>query len=766
MIKWTNTKGRLHMIRYWAFFLFCIAVLHSEVPLEKVSVQLQWADQFQFAGYYIAKEKGFYRDAGLDVTIKKFDPNKLAVDEVMKGRSTYGIGRSSLLVDRMNGKPVVALAAIFQRSPFVLLSEKSANIKTPRDLAGKRIMMTSDFQDTISVRAMISAEGMQMEDMIFIPHSYNPLDLANGKTDVMACYISNEPFVLKEKGIETNAINPERYGFDFYSDILFTSEEEIRNHPKRVQKFVTATLEGWEYAFEHIEETARLIKERYDGQNKSYESLLYEGKLLKELAYQENQPLGGMSLEKFQRISDIYKVMGLPQDEERFKGFLYEDRSKISIPLTISERSFLQTSTVRYTSTTSWPPFNFHVEGTSERLQGIANDFWHLIVQRTGMHTTFVPALTWNAVLHAIKAKSADVTLGTSISSDKEPYALFSKPYAVFPNVIVTNKKIDFIPGLSALEGKRVAIGEGYSIAHTIAAHYPDIRIVSVQDTREGLKLLSSGRVDAVIDILPVVAFLMNEDHYVDLKISGTTEFDFDVRFMVRNDYPELKSIIDKAIDSITPVERQKIFNRYIAVTYEDRTDYRWAYGIGSGALLIILLFIYRQYEMGRYNEKLLHMATTDPLTQLPNRIKTDEKLMECHSYYQRNHRPYSVIILDIDWFKRVNDTYGHLIGDKILINVAQLLHSHVREIDTVGRWGGEEFIIVCPETHVEGAQQVALKIQSMINLFDFEDVHSITCSFGISECRDHDRIEDVVGRADNALYRAKEEGRNRICTL
>lgn len=754
------------MVRYWIFFFLCLTGLYAQKPLEKVSVQLQWADQFQFAGYYVAKEKGFYRDAGLDVTIRKFDPKKLAVDEVMEGRAEYGTGRSSLLIDRMNGKPVVALAALFQSSPMVLLSEKSANIRTPRDLIGKRIMMTSDFQDTITVRAMINSQGMRMEDLTFIDHSYNPLDIANGKTDVMACYISNEPFVLNEKGIETNAINPEQYGFDFYSDILFTTEQEIRRHPKRVQGFLNATLKGWEYAFAHIDETAQLIRERYNGQNKSYESLVYEGTVLKELAYKGNLPLGVMSLEKFRRISDIYKVMGVPQNEDRFQGFLYEDKSKIAIPFSVDERSFLRMNTIRYTSTKSWPPFNFHSDTAANELQGIVNDFWNLIVQRTGMRTVFVPALTWNEVLHAIKTKAADVTLGTSSTAQKEPYAIFSKPYASFPNVIVTNKKIDFIPGLSTLEGKQVAIGDGYSIADTIAANYPNIRIVSVEDTREGLKLLSSGRVDAVIDILPVVAFLMNADHYVDLKISGTTEFDFDIRFMIRNDYPELKSIIDQAIDTITPAERQKILNRYIAVTYEDRIDYRWAYGIAFAALLVILVFLYRQFEMARYNQKLLQMATTDPLTQLPNRIKTDEKLMECHSYYLRNRRPYAVIILDIDWFKRINDTYGHLVGDKTLIQIAKILRSHIREIDIVGRWGGEEFIIICPETDADGAHQVAAKIHSAISAHNFEHFHTITCSFGITECRKDDRVEDVVGRADNALYRAKEEGRNRIILL
>lgn len=748
---------------FFITLLLSFATLLGESSLEKVSVKLQWADQFQFAGYYVAKERGFYRDVGLDVTLQKFDPKKLAVDEVTKGRSTYGIGRSSLLIDRAVGKKIVALAAIFQSSPFILLSRKSADIKTPRDLIGRRVMMTEDFQDTISVRAMLNSQGVRMGQIKFLQHSYNPMDIVNGKTDVMASYISNEPYVLKERGIETNTINPEAYGFDFYSDILFTSESEVRAHPKRVRAFVDATLKGWEYAFEHIPETAQLIHERYNGQNKSLDSLIYEGQVLKELAYRGNQPLGAITVDKFRRISDIYRVMGFPSNEKRLEGFVYDDTAHQSLLMSLDERSFLHANTIRYISTFTWPPFNFRSDTDQNKFQGIAVDFWKLIVERTGMHTSFIPSPTWRGVMEAIKTKTADVTLGTSISGDKEPYAIFSKPYASFPNMIVTNKTIDFLPGLKALEGKRVAIGEGYSIIDVISTKYPAIKIVEVENTREGLRLLSKGRVDAVIDILPVVAYLINSDHYIDLKISGTTELNFDVRMMIRNDYPELKSIIDKAIDSISLAERQKIFNRYIAVTYEDRMDYDWIFGIGLGALFIISIFMYRQLEMGKYNKELLYMATTDPLTKLANRMQLDEKLLEFHQYYQRTHRTYSVIMIDLDFFKRINDTYGHLIGDRTLVKLSKILRESIRDIDIVGRWGGEEFMIICPETDVEGAYTVAEKIQETINMCDFPFIHTLSCSFGISECREGDRIENVVGKSDNALYTAKKEGRNRI---
>jgi polar amino acid transport system substrate-binding protein len=119
--------------------------------------------------------------------------------------------------------------------------------------------------------------------------------------------------------------------------------------------------------------------------------------------------------------------------------------------------------------------------------------------------------------------------------------------------------------------------------------------------------------------------------------------------------------------------------------------------------------------------------------------------------------------MIDFDNFKRVNDTYGHLVGDKTLVNFAQIVRGNIRDMDLVGRWGGEEFMIICPETNIEGADHLATKIQELINVYDFPHIHTLTCSFGLSECHENDRVENVVGRADDALYRAKEEGRNRI---
>ena len=207
-----------------ALFLTLTTSLDAK-ELEKISLQLMWLDQFQFAGYYMAKEKGFYEDAGLDVELKKYSKYTNVLEEVLSKRATYGIGRSSLIVDKSEGKGIVLLSSIFQSSPAVLLARKDSSIQTVKDFVGKKTMITPDNLNGVSLLAMMKKEGVREKDLIKLQHSFDINDLINKKTDLMASYISNEPFILKQKGVEFTVFDPKDHGFSFYSDILFTSEE-------------------------------------------------------------------------------------------------------------------------------------------------------------------------------------------------------------------------------------------------------------------------------------------------------------------------------------------------------------------------------------------------------------------------------------------------------------------------------------------------------------------------------------------------------------
>lgn len=163
-------------------------------------------------------------------------------------------------------------------------------------------------------------------------------------------------------------------------------------------------------------------------------------------------------------------------------------------------------------------------------------------------------------------------------------------------------------------------------------------------------------------------------------------------------------------------------------------------------------------------HKKLLEIASkTDKLTQLFNRGKLDEYLEDEYNKYQRHKSTFSVIMIDIDNFKSVNDTYGHHIGDSVLIEIADILKNQTRKIDTVGRWGGEEFLIVCLETTKNGAILLAEKLRKRVENFTFNVVKRRTISLGVAEIEDNDTIATLLERADINLYKAKKNGKNKV---
>jgi len=156
-------------------------------------------------------------------------------------------------------------------------------------------------------------------------------------------------------------------------------------------------------------------------------------------------------------------------------------------------------------------------------------------------------------------------------------------------------------------------------------------------------------------------------------------------------------------------------------------------------------------------------IAKTDALTQVYNRVYIDEVLLNQYYRYYRNHEECSVIMIDIDYFKKINDEYGHLVGDKVLIEFANVLQHSIRLGDVLGRWGGEEFLLILPHTKIEDAHILAQKVHDVIQTHQFPVVGKITASFGIASFRYKATVEDVVEEADKALYEAKKAGRNCI---
>ena len=197
-----------------------------------------------------------------------------------------------------------------------------------------------------------------------------------------------------------------------------------------------------------------------------------------------------------------------------------------------------------------------------------------------------------------------------------------------------------------------------------------------------------------------------------------------------------------------------------------------------SGALVILTYMIYT-YETilhhsdlellkthekeAQYLDELRNLSITDPLTGLYNRRRMNELLQEHLENVKRYEDPFSLILFDIDNFKLVNDHFGHNVGDQVLIMIAKITQNSLRKTDFISRWGGEEFLIVLPKTLIEEAVFIAEKLRQEIESATYSPHNKVTCSFGVTQYRDTLEIEEIVNKADNALYQAKNSGKNRV---
>jgi diguanylate cyclase (GGDEF)-like protein len=164
-----------------------------------------------------------------------------------------------------------------------------------------------------------------------------------------------------------------------------------------------------------------------------------------------------------------------------------------------------------------------------------------------------------------------------------------------------------------------------------------------------------------------------------------------------------------------------------------------------------------------KLTEKIKRLSEEDYLTRLYNRRKLHEVIESEILRSRRYNNTFAIILLDIDNFKTTNDMFGHNIGDKILVEIANIIRQTIRESDIAGRWGGEEFLVFCPQTSSEGAFALAEKLRINIEKHEFEEVGYKTGSFGVARIEHGDNVQALINRADQALYTAKESGKNMV---
>lgn len=277
------------------------------LALEKVSLQLKWLHQFQFAGYYVALEKGFYRDTGLEVEIRSGGPGIDAMVDVASGKADFGVCMTGVLLPRPSQPKVVVLGVIFQHSAANILVPSRARINALPELKGRRLMDASGSDD---LAAMLKQQGVDYAALPRVEHTGNPLDLVAGKADAMVSYVTNEPFVLEQNRVPYRSFTPRTFGFDFYGDNLCTTDALALRKPAMVQAFLAASLKGWDYALANKQEAVDIILRGYPV-IKSRDALVFEAVRTEALIEPGLIPLGSQSPERWNAIARIYQDLGM-----------------------------------------------------------------------------------------------------------------------------------------------------------------------------------------------------------------------------------------------------------------------------------------------------------------------------------------------------------------------------------------------------------------------------------------------------------------------
>ena len=580
---------------------FCVESLSAKA-LKKVTLQLSWFDQFQFAGYYIAKEKGFYKSLGLDVEFKPFSFGLDMADEVDKGKVNFAIGRETLILDRVKGKKIVALYALFQATPLVLLTNNN-QIKSIEDFKNKRIMTTSDDSSEVSIKAMITSKKVKSDELQFIEHSHDINDLVNKKTDIISAYISKTPFDLKKMGKEFKIFDPKDYGFDMYSDFLFTSENMIDNHIDTVMAFKKASLQGWKYAYSNMEKTVDLIFDKYNSQNISKEALLYEAIELKKLSYHGTKDLGNIKDEKVQRIYDLYNVMGLTPNQINSKRFIYYEHENKKIFLTKDEKEYLKNNNhFKLCVNPNIKPYSYFED---KKFKGFVADYFKIIEEKTGIDFEIIRSNNFKNSFDLFKNNECEVFSALTNTNERREYAKFTKAYHGIPFVLISRQDFPFVENLSNLENKRIGIIGSYNISKRIKEEYPNLDYVYVKNSDEGIEKVLSRELDGHIDLLYTTLYKLYNKNNLELKISNKLDIGANLSIAVRHENPVLYEIINRAVDDIDDKKVDKLINSWITIDYERGADltYLWVLLFIIG--LVFLALIYRQKVLNQMNKSL-----------------------------------------------------------------------------------------------------------------------------------------------------------------
>ncbi len=751
------------------FVFISAACAAPPAQLGIVDLQLRWHHQFQFAGYYAALEKGFYRAEGLEVRLHAGNPEHQPVSEVLAGRAQYAEGNAEVLYHRLQGKPLVALASIFQHSPSVLLTLQSSGINSVHDLIGKKVMLMNKTEDA-DFLTMFLNEGISHSQVELLSSSYQLDDLITGKVQAFNAYTTNEPYFLEQLNIPYNIINPSTYRVDFYSDILFTSEAELRAHPERVAAMRRATLKGWRYAMDHPDEIIDLLLSKYQV-NKTRDHLQFEAAAIRKLIFPNLIEIGHMNPGRWQHMADTFVKSGLVQDNDALDGFIYDpDPSSLpgwvvpvltamlvslAIALLVSyylHRFNRRLSYAQQTLQESETRFKALSDASAGGIvihdEGVILDCNKGLSEMTGYsHQELIEMSAFDL----IAPETLDIVLGHVVSGYDESYEVVGvrKDGSNYP-LTIKGKTV-------AYRGQDARVTEWLDLSEQRKAE-EQLRLAASVFThaREGIMITDqAGDIIEVNDTFSRITGYSREEvlgHNPRFLKSGRHGQEF---------YAAMWSSLHEKKHWFGEVwNRRKngeVFAELLTIS---------AVSDAKGRVQNYVALFSDITVMKEHQQQLEHIAHYDVLTNLPNRVLLADRLQHAMRQSERRDTSLAVVYLDLDGFKAVNDTHGHEVGDGLLITLAQRMSSALREGDTLSRIGGDEFVAVLIDLDTMADCEPVLErllLAASDPVMAVNSTLQVSASIGVTLYpQDGVDADQLMRHADQAMYIAKQSGKNR----
>ncbi|MEH6627952.1 MAG: EAL domain-containing protein [Motiliproteus sp.] len=339
------------------------------------------------------------------------------------------------------------------------------------------------------------------------------------------------------------------------------------------------------------------------------------------------------------------------------------------ISLTDEEQLWLQQHPdIRLAIDIDWAPFEFVDD--ERHYKGMAADYMKLVQQRLGIAFSIDKTRNWKQMVEAVKARDLDIFSCVVKTSQRQKFAKFTTPYITFPMVIVTRDTEHFIDGMKGLRDQRVAVVESYATHDLVTTNNPGQELFLSKNVKQGLQAVSNGQAFAFIGNLAAVGQVIKESGLANLKVSGQTPWRFELAMAVRDDWPELTGILQKSLDSITPLERDEIYNNWFRLEFDQQTDYRLLALVVGGSLLLILVFLF-------WNKQLQN--------EVNRRLQVESKLKETRNFQRTilDSANYSIISTDTSGLIRsFNGGAERMLGYQKKAVIGQPLHKliHLKE--------------------------------------------------------------------------------------